>query len=370
MNPDASGRMAVPGPHRCAEKREMKWRMRLSGDAGYFILGLLARSCLLAGLFSQLIVGWFPFMDRTIPRMTIEPVGDSGRGRLAGAADDRCSSLCQLVVRPVEGRPFAEGPRWRFRWTAASVLLVISTFAAGIALIVIFHQILWMATSKEPLLSRGMRETARRTQSGSNLRQIALAALSYESREKHFPAGGTFNQYGKAQQSWETMLLPYMDNEPVGPPRKDLPWNHPENAESFKKYKKCFMNPGIQIPDMTGLYSPEGYGLSHYSVNSRVMHGNSALRIEDTKDGTSNTIMAGKANGNYKPWGDPVNRRDPADGLGKSPDGFGGPWAGGGTNFVFMDGSIRNINNSIDPKVLKALSTPAGGEDVSDFKNW
>ena len=107
--------------------------------------------------------------------------------------------------------------------------------------------------------------------------------------------------------------------------------------------------------------------LSHYSVNSRVMHGNFALRREDVKDGLSNTIMGGEVNANFRPWGDPVNWRDPAVGLGKSPDGFGGPWKSGVTQFLFMDGSVRALSNDIDPQVLKALSTPAGGEDVHEF---
>ena len=30
-----------------------------------------------------------------------------------------------------------------------------------------------------------------------------------------------------------------------------------------------------------------------------------------------------------------------------------------------VDGSVRFIKNTVDPKVLKALSTPAGGETLS-----
>ena len=244
-----------------------------------------------------------------------------------------------------------------------SELLVVFTFAAGIAMVATFHQVWWLVSSKEPLLTAGGAGRQREEPSRNNLKQIGLALSNYHDSQKQFPPGGTFNQYGEAQHSWETMLLPYMECADYEPPRKDLPWNSPENAESFKKLFPALLNPGVNRPD----HSPEGYALSHYSVNSRVMHGNFSLRREDVKDGLSNTIMGGEVNANFKPWGDPVNWRDPADGLGKSPDGFGGPWKSGVTQFLFMDGSVRALSSDIDPQVLKALSTPAGGEDVHEF---
>ena len=245
------------------------------------------------------------------------------------------------------------------------MFLVVFTFAAGIALIATFHQVWWLVSSKEPLLTTGS-TAMRRAVSINNLKQIGLALFNYEKSKKQLPSGGTFNQYGEAQHSWETMLLPYMECAEYEPPRKDLPWDHAENVESFKKLIWGFRNPGVRGDERVE-YSPEGYALSHYSVNSRVMHGNSSLRAADVKDGLANTILGGEVNANFKPWGDPVNWRDPADGLGTSPEGFGGPWKYGETNMLFMDGSVRTMSNDVDPQVLKALSTPAGGEDVREF---
>ena len=69
--------------------------------------------------------------------------------------------------------------------------------------------------------------------------------------------------------------------------------------------------------------------------------------------------------GNLLPWGHPANARDPAVGLGH-PAGFGGPWRGGATNVVLADGAATFLSPDIDPAVLTALATPAGGEAVGD----
>ena len=78
--------------------------------------------------------------------------------------------------------------------------------------------------------------------------------------------------------------------------------------------------------------------------------------------------VAGEVKAEFKPWGSPTNWRDPQIGLNKSPHGFGGPWKGGITNLMMADGSVRPIHEDIDPVVLKALSTPAAGDEVkSDY---
>jgi prepilin-type processing-associated H-X9-DG protein len=63
------------------------------------------------------------------------------------------------------------------------------------------------------------------------------------------------------------------------------------------------------------------------------------------------------------PWYKPVDfvpdEKDPKKDLT-------GLWAGG-FNAAMGDGSVRFISEAIDPKVLKALFTIAGGEVAQDF---
>lgn len=109
----------------------------------------------------------------------------------------------------------------------------------------------------------------------------------------------------------------------------------------------------------------EGFGVSHYSTNVHALGGTRRRTKDDFPDGLSETILLGEAAGNYTAWGSPTNWRDPSLGLGQSPDGFGGPWSGNVTIVTFGDNHVRILSNDIDPEVLRALSTPDGGETVN-----
>jgi prepilin-type processing-associated H-X9-DG protein len=73
--------------------------------------------------------------------------------------------------------------------------------------------------------------------------------------------------------------------------------------------------------------------------------------------------MAGEIIHRFPPWGKPGNWRDPALGINRRADGFGGPFVGG-ANFLFADGSVRFIKNTVEPAVLKALGTPDGADPL------
>jgi prepilin-type processing-associated H-X9-DG protein len=160
--------------------------------------------------------------------------------------------------------------------------------------------------------------------------------------------------------SWETYSLAFIGYATIDIDFK-LPWNHPRNEKYFKCVLPVFTNAALSSP---ALLDEQGFGLSHYAANSRVLGANKDLRFADITDGTANTLLVGEINANFQPWGHPVNWRDPAKGINRSPHGFGGSPYSGGANFSMADGSVRFVSERIHPDVLRALSTPAGGEEM------
>jgi prepilin-type processing-associated H-X9-DG protein len=304
----------------------------------------------------SLAFGWISYLRRVVPQVTVD------RGGVATGLG--CLILLALgshaFLKWLDGSIRGPERRWQPRWTAAAVAAVVLLFVAGLAAAGVAHQVGWLLTSREPWVSTGM-TAADRSQSTNNLKQMGLALHVYSAERGTFPPGGTFDAYGRPLHGWQTMILPAI--EQGGLFRQvdlDRPWDDPRNAPPFRTVLTVYLNPGIRPRDET---DGAGYALSHYAGNVYMLGGDIARTQADVKDGTSNTLMAGEVAGRFRPWGDPTNWRDPAKGINRAPDGFGSPFSYG-ANMVFADGSVRFIKNSVDPRILKALGTPAGGEMI------
>jgi type II secretory pathway pseudopilin PulG len=221
------------------------------------------------------------------------------------------------------------------RWVQAAV-------AVGVALTAI--------TLVLPAIQRA-RETARRSQSKNNLKQIGLALENYDSDQKMLPYGGIFDEAGTPFHSWTAPLDPYLAQR-MRLLNPDFPWDDATNIDYvFHAYVTPFQNPSISETQ-----SPDGLPLIHYAANQRLFYRNSVVRLRDVPD-KSAAAMLGDANGSFIPLGYPFNWRDLSLGLGTSPDGFGCPRREI-TMLLLADGSVRALNNKADANVVMSLMGP------------
>jgi prepilin-type processing-associated H-X9-DG protein len=306
-----------------------------------------------------LVFGWFWFLVRVLPKVAVD---------WASVAVG-CAAITLFIVgvqwlgrawqRGVIPGPSASGHSWKLRWSLTIVVVICLLFVSGISVVGIVHQLAWLLTSERPLIGEGLKSSGETSK--SQLKWVGNAFGAYHDGYGAFPPGGTFTPEGAMRHSWETHLLPYL-----GYSTQDIDlgraWNDPRNETYFQCVVPQFINPDFRTPD---LMDAQGFGLSHYAVNSRVLGGNKAIKLAEITDGPSTTLLVGEVSGHFKPWGHPANWRDPALGINRSPYGFGGPSGSGGATFLMADGSVRFVGERISPAVLHALSTPCGGEAVN-----
>ena len=251
---------------------------------------------------------------------------------------------------------------WRFRQSVLASFLLLCFAAGGIAMVAGFHDLLWILNPKERLINVPM-EVVRRMQSTNNLKQLGLGIHNYSDSYAILPSGGTILDDGRLGHSWMALILPFCERAEIYE-RIDFskPWNDPVNAPIFREMTNPifhsqvhFSRVSVKPTDQNGFYK------ATYSANQFVLPVGRSLTFGDITDGTSNTIMLGEIKENLPAWGNPLNGRNPQLGVNKSPYGFGSHFRNG-MNFAFCDGAARFIANDIDPVVLKAISTPNGGE--------
>ena len=199
------------------------------------------------------------------------------------------------------------------------------------------------------------REAARRQVSMNNIRQIALAMHNYESAFKRFPPRANRSPDGKPLLSWRVALLPYLEqNELYNRFHLDEPWDSPHNIELLELMPQLYRNPSADTPPgWTSYLAPSGPG--------GIFEGAEGTRFSQITDGTSNTLLVLEVNPEAGTWWTAPDDLEfdldnPMEGLGSAHP--------GGFLAAMADGSVRFLSLSIDPRVLRALLTMAGGEAV------
>jgi prepilin-type processing-associated H-X9-DG protein len=331
------------------------------------LLLVLCCGCILPfDVLGNLAVGWIWYLGRAVPQVPVEWDGVLTAvvclALLCGGLHLFCRWLYEAAPAAAAAEQTPRRP-WPFRWTAAVVGVVVLMFVAGVAVVGLTHQTAWLITSPEPLL-RDRHEAMNRLSSASHLRLIALALIQYHDARASFPPGSTFDRYGQGLHSWQTLILPYVEQEALYKRiRLTVPWDHPQNAAAIQRELWIYLQPAV-----AERRNPAGLPLSHYAANARLLGGDIPRTVKSITDGTSETFLAGEAAGHYKAWAQPGNWRDPALGINRTPHGFGSPDRKG-ANMVMADGSVRFVSSNVSPAVLKALSTPDGGESIPQ-ESW
>jgi prepilin-type N-terminal cleavage/methylation domain-containing protein/prepilin-type processing-associated H-X9-DG protein len=268
-----------------------------------------------------------------------------------------------------------------------------------------------------------VREAAARLKCSNNLKQIGLAMHGYHGRMGHFPDGFTSGYVVRDGEGtgpgwgWAAHLLPDLEQDNVARMiNYNLDVAHPNNAAARVRSLAVFLCPsdspgaptftsvaedGTPICEVAfanyvgvgGTYEVTGFPDS----NNGVLYRNSRLKTGAISDGTSNTLMVGERTFKQSPhttWvgavtgsgNPPTNPALDFEGpptlcltnTGEAADGRvpGNPYLHvedtnsrhtQGVNFLFCDGSVRPIHNTISPVTWEALGTRDGGEAVGNY---
>ncbi|MSU78043.1 MAG: DUF1559 domain-containing protein [Gemmataceae bacterium] len=239
---------------------------------------------------------------------------------------------------------------WSRKRSLAVIGLLTMLALAGIAMVNLTHN----AAILFDLPHWQIDHSAARTRKLNNIKNIGLGLFGHHDAEKQFPPGGTFDANGRALHGWQTMILPHIDQAPLYQQINLCEsWASPRHLSVFTTPVAIYGHP------LAEEHNAEGYALMSYAGNVHVL-GGKPMKLAAITDGAANTILLGEVAHNLKPWGMPMNSRDPSLGL-KHPEGFGGK-KGGGVAFAMADGSVRWLAKDTDPEILKALATPNGGE--------
>lgn len=273
------------------------------------------------------------------------------------------------------------------------------------------------------------REAARRAQCKNNLKQMGLALHNYAEASRVFPPGfvaGANPAVTTPGWGWGVMILPYLDQGPLyNKGNFSLPVEDVNNAPVVQMVLPAYLCPSdlvtsgpFPIMNSSGATvmqaAPSSYAacngnnfsdpnaVTFDSANGGCFFRNSATRIADITDGTSNTFLIGERawsqvlstwvgapNGglvvpgqkNLAQAASPLDASviclahahflnemtDPDGGL----DDFSSMHTGGG-HFLFADGSVRFMQSVTSDgaglsAVFQALGTRSGGEVVSGF---
>lgn len=217
------------------------------------------------------------------------------------------------------------------------------------------------------------RAASRRTQCKNNLHQLGLALHKFAEKQDSLPA--PISNEDESPRSWRVELLPWIDEQPLREQyRDDAAWDSEANAPVARTVVPMLQCPADPTKHDDVLRAYTAYAAlsgpeSVFSESGRRGFPKSVI------DDASHTLMLVEACGQRIVWTEPRDCDTSQLPIGINLDGDApGRSAGVASSFhpdgfhaTLADGSVRFFNQTIDPAVLKAMTTYNGGEQVPEF---
>jgi hypothetical protein len=205
-------------------------------------------------------------------------------------------------------------------------------------------------------------QAANRSSCINNEKQIGLAIYGYIASHDSFPPAFSRDKTGKPLLSWRVLILPYLDQDALyNEFHLDEPWDSPHNKALIVKMPANYRCPS-QSADL-------GRRKTRYLAargKATIFPGTGTVKLRDVTDSPSNTIMVLDAgDSNAVVWTKPDDWEvDPEPNTAGVFSGH-GPGGRNGSYFVFADGSVRFLRETISSRLLRAFLTRNGGEALS-----
>ena len=216
------------------------------------------------------------------------------------------------------------------------------------------------------------REAARRTGCMSNARMLGLGMMNAESAHQLIPAA-IVDTNGKPLLSWRVAILPYLEeSELYSRFHLDEPWDSEHNRALIPLMPSCFVCPSTPLDSTAGrttylAAAGPGMALASPSVKKAIGSGVTLRGVPATSitDGMSKTVLILEVPPeNAVPWTKPED-------FNTAPDQAaarlfsGASHAAGIHTLLFGDTHLDMVTPDVDPTVLAAILTRAGGEAAS-----
>jgi len=219
-------------------------------------------------------------------------------------------------------------------------------------------------------------QAARRSLCSNNLRRIMLAMHNYHDKYGCLPPAYTLDKNGRPLHTWRVLLLPFLEEQALYERiRLGASYDSPHNQAVFGSAGSAYSHPMPRVFWCPSDKENQGATTNHVMILGphTISNGPASVRLKDITDGPANTIAVVETYGLDVPRYEPRDlRADQMTFRINDPESFGiASRHPGGAQVGLADGSVRFLQESLDPHDVESLTTINGGENVSAvLREW